>query len=228
MKPSSEPLTHAELVAFGARWLAQIRRYPVVVTELGTSAREVPDILGWKGGACTQIEVKVSVADFRADRAKRSRQHPELEVGRQRYYLVPLAIAKQAEDKLLPGWGLLYQDKYGTMQVQRKSEIFEASDRDQEAALLLSLIRRIAGKSRPLPGVQVRPFVDYSELEIDWKLRQLAAEGLTGDREKIRQQLAPRASALISALPADGFQDGEPDAVPALTFGQQAAEQEAI
>lgn len=72
--------THNRLVDVAAAWLRD--RYPVVVTEIASSAGETPDALGIGCGFSHLIECKASRADFLADQRKPWRQHEEGRHGR--------------------------------------------------------------------------------------------------------------------------------------------------
>src|ERR1700746_1870933 len=98
-------MNHAFLVAKAVEWL---RRYRcgVVLSEQACVSGEMPDAIGWKR-ACHSVlvECKVSLSDFPAYRAKPFRQHPELGVGSERFYLAPQGMISVAD--LPSGWGLL-------------------------------------------------------------------------------------------------------------------------
>lgn len=95
---------HNQLTQLGATWLRK-NGFGVVTTELTSSlSRERPDVLGFRSTCSAVIEVKVSRADFAADRRK-----PEREVGGMglyRFYLCPEGLIQPEE--LPPRWCLLY------------------------------------------------------------------------------------------------------------------------
>ena len=107
-------LTHTEAINIAANWLANQRqatslyrsmlilREPTsYISQIGDS--EYPDILGIFGSSHTvNIEVKVSRADFFADKNKKHK-HP---FGNYKIYACPSKMLH--EDEIPEGWGLLY------------------------------------------------------------------------------------------------------------------------
>ena len=94
---------HVLLTELGARWLKK-HNFGVISTELACSgARERPDVVGFRSDCSAIIEVKVSRADFFADRAKPERSSGG--VGVYRFYLCPEGLL--APSDLPPRWGLL-------------------------------------------------------------------------------------------------------------------------
>tara|TARA_Y100001934_G_C12324597_1_gene761875 strand:+ start:1078 stop:1554 length:477 start_codon:yes stop_codon:yes gene_type:complete len=69
-----------------------------------TSSGENPDALGFRNGVSCLIEVKVSRADFLADKNKRVRKDG-IGMGDWRFYLAPKGLIKMSD--LPKGWGLL-------------------------------------------------------------------------------------------------------------------------
>ncbi|OWJ92312.1 hypothetical protein B6S59_20895 [Pseudomonas sp. A46] len=99
--PSEE---HNTLTALGARWLKR-NGFAVVATELTCiGSREQPDVIGFRSSCSAIIEVKVSRADFFADRKKPERARGGL--GIYRFYLCPEDLIHPEEVPLR--WGLLY------------------------------------------------------------------------------------------------------------------------
>jgi len=98
-------MDHAELVNRAERWLRNTFHCRVVFTELValTMSGETPDAIGWVGGKSILVECKTSMADFRADQKKYSRQLG-IGVGDWRFYLAPAGIIRP--DKIPHGWGL--------------------------------------------------------------------------------------------------------------------------
>lgn len=97
---------HNQLTILGARWLGK-NGFAVVTTELTCfGSRERPDVVGFRSTCSALIEVKVSRADFFADRKKPERLAGGL--GNYRFYLCPTGLIKP--DDLPPRWGLLYAD----------------------------------------------------------------------------------------------------------------------
>lgn len=95
---------HKKLTAMGASWFRK-NGFGVISTELTSfGSRERPDVLAFRTGCSAVIEVKVSRADFRADRLKPERTAGGL--GLYRFYLCPEGMI--APEELPPKWGLLY------------------------------------------------------------------------------------------------------------------------
>lgn len=95
---------HKRLTALGASWLRK-NGFGVVATELTcVGSRERPDVIAFRSSCSAIIEVKVSRADFFADRNKPERAAGGL--GVYRFYLCPDGLIT-AED-VPPKWGLLY------------------------------------------------------------------------------------------------------------------------
>lgn len=101
-------MTHLILVEAAYRWLLKRGGCGVAFKEFRTGAcnGEFPDVIGFCSGPSTVVECKVSRSDFFADRNKLFRKHPELGMGRKRYYCCPEGLIKV--DELPEGWGLLY------------------------------------------------------------------------------------------------------------------------
>lgn len=190
-------ITHAQLVARGARWLFNTKLNPIVVTEL-TSGIETPDILGWHGGLSTEIEVKVSFSDFLADQKKSSRRDPTRGIAMRRYYLVPEELVVRIDGRQPQGWGILYLAKNGrSIRVHKESDQFEV-DRREDIFIFQSIVRRLAGMNAKLQGVQVRCYVDNSWMERERLVREYERTGVPVDEDEIAKKLEPRASLLVA------------------------------
>lgn len=98
-------VTHHDLVKRAERWLRGTRRCLVVACEIASTAREVPDAIGWRSHQSILIECKATRADFLSDAKKPHRIYPEWGMGELRYYMTPPALI--ALDELPPKWGLL-------------------------------------------------------------------------------------------------------------------------
>jgi len=164
-------VNHADLVAVAAKWLKVQCRCPVVITEMVTAAMETPDAIGWtRGGVTTVVECKTSRSDFAADAKKFFRRSPNHGMGRFRYFMTEPGLLKP--DELPAGWGLLEVTAKRVNIVKRShgsectctrtammgsttysyahcEQAFPVMDGCGEFAMLLSLIRRLAG-----PGVR--------------------------------------------------------------------------
>jgi len=141
-------MTHAELCKVGARWLLNYKGYQFrcnyVVTEFVSFCHETPDVFGFKGGSQTiLLEVKVSRSDFLADKKKRHRSEG-MGVGQFRYYLCPFDLIRLSE--LPKGWGLLFCDNNGKIEVVKMSESFHSRDFIDELSINYSIMRRLAKK----------------------------------------------------------------------------------
>ena len=71
--------THAELVKRAEHWLMKTVGCSFCLTELTTSAGEIPDAIGWKNGRSILIECKATRADFLSDKKKVSGETQSLE-----------------------------------------------------------------------------------------------------------------------------------------------------
>lgn len=140
-------MTHAELVERAARWLRNAQGCKPVFAEMVTAASTTPDAIGWSWGVSRLVEVKVSRADFFADRKKIGARSPGSAMGRRRWYMVPAGLVVAAD--LPPDWGLVYVDG------SRLAEVLPAPERDlgaiahaHETLMLASAIRRLTLGSR--------------------------------------------------------------------------------
>ncbi|MGP0147996.1 hypothetical protein [Pseudomonas oryzihabitans] len=99
----STSLDHARLVASGAAWLRR-QGFPLDAAELHPSdSRDRPDVLGLRSNSLMLTEVKISRANFLADRNKPKRVTGGL--GLYRFYLCPEGLLQVTD--LPSGWGLL-------------------------------------------------------------------------------------------------------------------------
>lgn len=111
----SELLTHAALCALAVKWLKRPHSAggpgcTIAVSEVKSGwTGEIPDAFGVRatGGrdGSVVVEVKVSRADFLADKAKPHRQAGK-GVGNWRYFMCPEGVIKPEE--VPEGWGLLW------------------------------------------------------------------------------------------------------------------------
>lgn len=158
-------MTHVELVARGARWLAA-QGHSLVITEMATIG-ETPDAIGWRGSLTTLIECKASRRDWRNDATKPFRPRPEgvphslLGMGARRYLMCEADVIP--EDEVYPGWGLLVVDARQRVRRVLESKIFKESLRNWRAEMLLlhSACRRL-GVSE-VPGVSVRKYTHSTQ-----------------------------------------------------------------
>lgn len=133
-------LSHAELVALAMKWLRGARRHAVVLCETKTLVTdEEPDVIGWRGnGFATVCEVKVSRADFHADKKKHFRADPTAGMGYERWYFTPPGLL--IPDDLPPNWGLAESGRAIRVVVSPKP--FYEHNLRAEKALLVSALRR--------------------------------------------------------------------------------------
>lgn len=120
------PFTHQELCSLAVNWL---RRAPgrngpacqVAFSEAkGSWDGEIPDAIGFRTAAGDEgsvvVEVKVSRADYLADRNKAHRHDAARGMGLYRYYLAPEGIITAQE--LPEGWGLVEVSPKGVLSVR--------------------------------------------------------------------------------------------------------------
>lgn len=144
-------MTHKQLVKRAGRWLRGSLHCGVVLEELVTCAREVPDAVGWSNSLCILVECKATHADFLAEKNKPVRRteswgYPCL--GAYRFYLTPPGVIRV--DEIPEGWGLYEVHGRSVKFVggvgYRKSIMslppFK-SDKAQEVTMLLSAMRRL-------------------------------------------------------------------------------------
>jgi hypothetical protein len=117
MRRPPESPSHADLCVLARAWLKRpaSRFGPGCIAAFSETGPigsvELADAVGWTGliaktpAASTVVEVKVSRADFLADRNKSFRQNPSEGIGDFRYYLVPRGLVQDAD--LPPKWGLI-------------------------------------------------------------------------------------------------------------------------
>lgn len=142
---------HYELCLEGAAWLRSRRNserfqnpWRYVWVEPGLVG-ENPDIWAFNGNRTICVEVKVSHADFLADKRKWWRSEANTrKVGCYRYYLAPKGVISDTE--LPEGWGLLEWDgtvKRGRYNISRKVKaptVYSPTEGDLH--IIGSLLRR--------------------------------------------------------------------------------------
>lgn len=158
--------THKELVEKAIRWL----RKPlgqggagchVAVSECKTGYDgEQPDAMGFRAytemlGGSVMCEVKVSRADFKADRHKPHRNGTQLGVGEHRFYVAPVGLISPSE--LPDSWGLVEVTQRGgtrcvcgypsTTHYGDRQSLFKETrlecNRERELNLLIRLLARV-------------------------------------------------------------------------------------
>jgi hypothetical protein len=159
-------MTHADLCALAVRWLkrpysASGHGCQVAVSECKSGwTGEIPDAIGFRTGSDTTsgsivVEVKVSRADFLADKGKPHRAEGA-GLGTWRYYMAPEGLLRVEE--LPTRWGLLevnsrghVKPKAGPAVVAKSWRAFtdalpqyrHPSDHDRERTLLVMLLARL-------------------------------------------------------------------------------------
>lgn len=105
----SQPKDGLPLEASALEWLRYHKQCYIVMMERGTIHGR-PDVFGvTEEGYCVEIEVKRTVADFKADSEKRHRKEPALHScnARQLYYMVHPLIVEKVRPLLPAGCGLM-------------------------------------------------------------------------------------------------------------------------
>lgn len=88
---------------------------------------ESPDYIGFNAkGESFLIEVKISRADFQADKKKLFRKFPKAGVGKYRYFACPDGLITPEE--LPEGWGLIYIKDKSTIRKKKSSDEFERKE----------------------------------------------------------------------------------------------------
>ncbi len=104
------PETVEQLRACAAAFLRYTKQCPVIAFERGVDWHIRPDVLAvTKSRYLIEIEIKLTLADFKADRKKR-RWHNNLYGGvgrRQFYYCVPQTLVEKVEGIVPTGCGLM-------------------------------------------------------------------------------------------------------------------------
>jgi len=133
-------ITHKAAVRRMAAYLRNSIGCTVVLAELATANTETPDVLGFRtGGRSILVEVKVSRADFLADKNKCFRRQMERGMGDVRYFAAPKGMLRP--DEMPERWGLLeIEDR--CVRERKKPEHQEANKR-AEVIMLTSAIRRL-------------------------------------------------------------------------------------
>jgi hypothetical protein len=133
-------MTHQELVDRGAKWLKNKGLLTIQDPFRVAGVIEQPDVIGWHENKSILIEVKVSRADFFADKKKHFRKVASAGMGKLRYYLCPKGMVEP--DEIPSGWGLLYA--YPKMiKTIKKPEVFKEINHRGEKCMLRSALRRL-------------------------------------------------------------------------------------
>lgn len=143
-------MTHKDLVKKARKWLKDIEKCSVVVTEKGSSTGyEIADAIGWKSARhSVLIECKTSRADFRADSKKWFRAEG-FGMGQRRFFFAPKGIIPKEE--LPPGWGLLeIEGNRVTTIVPCDLLCFDEHRCWAEMPLLVAMVRKLQYQNRNL------------------------------------------------------------------------------
>lgn len=188
---------------------------------------EIPDAIGFRPvdplGGSTVVEVKVTRADFLADRTKPHRMAGGM--GRWRYYLTPAGLVTTVE--LPPGWGLLEvvgpRDRilpragpamhHGGNQYllrQAAEQFRQEPNLDREASLLIRLLGRVGDIKAANKRIRVAISAKNT------------AESYARQCEQDRDRSNLRAFAAELALRSD--RGREPSACPAPTSELRSSE----
>lgn len=152
---------HSSLCKIAVSWLKRpsCRNGPgctVAVSETQNNiTREIPDAIGWRpfdhgGAGSVVIEVKVSRADFLADRKKTHRFNSETGLGIYRYFLAPEKLIHV--DELPDKWGLIEVNASGHLKPARGHIMLQRGESDiwrheanlpAEVALLAQVLARV-------------------------------------------------------------------------------------
>lgn len=102
---------YTELEAAALQWLRYEQRCLFVMTQRGVAMLGDPDVFGITAKRRTiEIEIKMTLADFKRDASKRSRRSrdsmPHLKPWKF-YFLTPPKLAERIKDMLPPGAGLM-------------------------------------------------------------------------------------------------------------------------
>lgn len=179
--------THAELCKKAVSWLK--RPYsaggtgcPNAFSEVnsGSNGGEIVDAIGLKTAEGTEtitIEVKVSRADFLADKKKPFRVYPECGMGNFRYYLCPEGLVNEGE--LPERWGLLEVGQRGKVSVVcghvngNKQDWYFTANRDAELGMS-SLLLAKAGNFETLNAVsRLNARLESKVIELQERLSRL-------------------------------------------------------
>lgn len=158
---STEVIDHEDLREMAIRWLRMSRHCAVVISEMVSSAGEVPDAIGWHMGHSILVECKTSRQDFKQNEFK-SFNLSARGMGQQRFFFCKEGLIAPSE--LTDGWGLItVSSRGGRVKVERESEFREPNLRS-EVKILVSSLRRV--RAREFISLNLcehcEPFEDFS------------------------------------------------------------------
>ena len=186
-------LSHDALCQLAVSWLKRphSRQGPgcqVAFTEArnGWKDGEIPDAIGFRSGvydeASVLVEVKVSRADFLADRQKPHRVTPALGMGRYRYYLAPAGLIALTD--LPEGWGLIEAQGKKSLSVKAGHVLRRYGDPDPWAFTDRNVEREIGILSRMLNRVG-----DVDQLHRSIKESRNTNQRLAKHNDELRKKL---------------------------------------
>ena len=192
-------LTHSALVRLVEKWLRS-RGCSVVLTEAKTMASpEEPDAIAWRSASSILVEVKVSRADFLADRKKLFRKAADMGMGVRRYFATPPGLV--SPDELPPSWGLL-EVTPTRVQVVRNASPQARHAANEIALLTAALVRATEGWGQGMFGEQRQTSLAHPKIEAQKasRAKREAREARTSDRpessgpdpRKIFDQMYPK------------------------------------
>jgi hypothetical protein len=133
-------ITHSELCIEAAKWLIKEMGCPIVLPEAKVYMGEQPDVIGFfDGGDSILIECKTSRADFKGDKNKQYRWHPNNGMGDYRIYAVTENVIRR-EDEIPENWGWMYFNGK-SFRIVVEPQKFEVSKKEMEISLLVAAIR---------------------------------------------------------------------------------------
>lgn len=134
---------HEQLRKRAVQWLTNTKHCGVVLSEMVSGAREIPDAIGWKYGQSHVVECKVSRSDWRANGDKPV-ERAENGVGKLRYILCPSGLIQPEE--IQDGWGLLWWSLDSVNLRLKKEPAPRESNQSAEIVMLVSALRRVRAR----------------------------------------------------------------------------------
>lgn len=168
--------SHKEYCEAAAKWLRGTKGCIIAAAEIVATTNERPDALGFKSHNSFMVEVKMSRADFMADKKKWHRQEPGRCIGDYRYYFCPPEVL--FEHDMPAGWGLIWYDGKKCWQIVKAERMNDTNHR-VERTFLISIIRRL------------KINCEYIKPKIAWPVHRradLAPQGSV-DVEELRKEL---------------------------------------
>ncbi len=157
---SPSRITHEDLRKAAVKWLTNNQKCSVVLSEMVSSAMEIPDAIGWKYGHSYLVECKASRSDFHANDNKcHSRSGSGM--GQRRFFLCPPETIK-SDDLLESDYGLLWLKESGRIQLVREA-LPRETDATHEIRMLTSALRRV--KTREFLTINI--FTEPEEASAD-------------------------------------------------------------